>query len=343
VKLNPSTFQATVTDILENKQVVPFLGCMAQNLSLSCTNLLLLYAQAKQIAEKSGGEVDLSNCRFASQTEWSHYGYSVKDDAPVYYLVSPYIYETDDGFVCDYRPAPVLPSTSLIPPDGETSEWKPELKDVGGKILGRTEKHIETASPDRVNSLVRAEYNKDDDVFYVASDLNENDAGKALISAYIIYMLEQNGINDSVIVQGVKYVVMAYFGQRDNSIREPLFGKWKEEEPEEVLKKLGFIRAYSFLAVQDLSTPLLSYDEAGLMNTTLSSDFETNDDYIDLLNDVLEDALSQKHELHTVVLELRRKLGLCDERTVEELVKKKEADGGFLYSYQPFQMRWAAI
>jgi hypothetical protein len=106
---------------------------------------------------------------------------------------------------------------------------------------------------------------------------------------------------------------------------------------------LGFIRAYSFLAVQDLSTPLLSYDEAGLMNTTLSSDFETNDDYIDLLNDVLEDALSQKHELHTVVLELRRKLGLCDERTVEELVKKKEADGGFLYSYQPFQMRWAAI
>jgi hypothetical protein len=330
-------------DILENNQVVTFLGFMAQNLSFSCTNLLLLYAQAKQMAEESGKDVNLSDCRFASQTEWIHLGYSVKDNAPAYYLAAPYIYKTDDGFVCDYRPAPVIPSASLIAPDGNTGEWKPQLKDIGGKILGRTGKHIETTPPDRVSSLVQAEYNAQDDVFYVSSDLNENDSYKALVSAYIIYMLSENGINDPIIVQGVKYVVMAYFGQHDKSVREPLFRPWLKKDMPVVLNSLGFIRAYSFLIAQDLSVPLLSYDETSLMNTTLPSKIISNNEYIDLLETVLEDAAKQKHELHTVVMELRRKLSLCDEHTVEELIKRKAENGGFLYSYQPYLLRWNAI
>jgi hypothetical protein len=336
MQINKKKFYGLAKDIVDKNNIIYFLNIVSLNISLDTNNLMLLYKQDKNMTTVCGKKA------------WESFGRQVQDGAPVYQIMAPKLILKNDTLNVEYDFVGVIDAKYTI---GGSFKPKPSPHYISDTLVGLTNRTIEIVSPDKLQDKYNgAEYNSDNNVFYVSNRLTDNRRAEAIIRAYVkFYLAEMSEYNyqnqeDVCLLNSVVYILYRLY-DLDAKFKGVLFRDLELRTEEEAY---SFVNNTVFIArdiMQKLNFAFLTFDEIMIFNS-ISGFSDKNDKRTsgadrkvkmkNGLEKVTGELCDKDKEITASADEFFDKLENCCDEDVAKMYKEAQ-EKGFLPSYPPFE------
>lgn len=340
MQINRNKFYELAKDIVDKNNIIYFLNIVSLNISLDPHNLMLLYKQDKNMTTVCGKKA------------WEGFGRQVQDGAPVYQLLAPKLTLNNDTLNVEYDFVGVIDAKYTI---GGSFKPKPSPHYISDTLVGLTNRTIEIVPPDKLQDKYNgAEYNSDNNVFYVSNRLTDNRRAEAIIRAYVkFYLAESPEYNfqnqeDVCLVNSVTYILYKLY-DLDAKFKGVLFRDLEVRTEEEAYKFLCNTVVIARDIMQKLNFAFLTFDETMIFNCV--SGFENKKEerpsekkhrLRNGLEKITGELFEKDKEITASADEFFDKLENCCDDDIVKMYKEAQ-DKGFLPSYPPFEFTVKAL
>ena len=317
---------SATTEIAKTENIMGFFDLMSHNITLSCLNLILLHNQIPKALEVCG------------EMAWERIGRKVISNPKTAVLMCPEVTVKDkeDSVSVAYKPAIVIDYNSTT---GRPLPGKDIPKNIVDAISLAANTSVETVNPSLIKEKgVGAEYNQERCVFFLSNKWsNSNRQNEAMLYAYIEYICGIQGVIEDVELRhAIRYVVSKYLGissQSINSIQSGIFLKLSNRAPQRIYEFFYLVRTLSFKIIEDITSPMLSFEETALVNGILNN---ANHDWFMRKLDMVADEIDYL-EWSEIALSLKEKIRVEASNKVLKLYIQK-SKYGYVYTYPPYRL-----
>lgn len=336
MQINKKKFYNLAKDIVDKNNIIYFLNIVSLNISLDPNNLMLLYKQDKNMTTVCGKKA------------WEGFGRQVQEGAPVYQILAPKLYLKNDTLNVEYDFVGVIDAKYTI---GGSFKPKPSPHYISDTLVGLTNRTIEIVPPDKLQDKYNgAEYNSENNVFYVSNRLTDNRRAEAIIRAYVKFYLAEmteynyQGQEDICLLNSIVYILYRLY-DLDAKFKGVLFRDLEFRTEEEAYKFIHNTVYISRDIMQKLNFVFLTFNEIMIFNCISGFENKTEKRVSGAerklrlkngLEKVTGELFDSDKEITASADEFFDKLENCCDEDVVKMYSEAQ-DKGFLPSYPPFE------
>lgn len=337
--LNINDLKSKVRTLIETEQILRYLDIVVANPGLSYLNHMLLFFQSEK-AELICG-----------RGAWESMGRTIKKNAVMLHMIYPAIVVTaeDEKIVSDNIEMNgyfmiqnikfdicylVIGVYALSDTQGNEIPKKVCCSNFMDRIAISTGASFEITDK-KFGFGQMGEYDATTDIFYISKFCPNERRNEVLLSIFIDYMMHDNENNDKELKLALRYVVLKYFDCDTTNINPKLFGLLRKRTDEELTVFFRQLQILSWKAINELQEVLtLNFNETAFINELIYSN--RKDDLYLLLDKVIasiENEVSSglNSDIKEELLELKHKLSLWDEETIQKMYIQKQRNRMFTY------------
>lgn len=343
--LNINDLKSKVRTLIETEQILRYLDIVVANPGLSYLNHMLLFFQSEK-AELICG-----------RGAWESMGRTIKENAVMLHMIYPAIVVTAERLPCE-KDGKIVSDDMEMNTHFMIQNTKFDIRYlvIGVYALSDTQGNeilkkvccsnfmdriaISTGASFEITDKKfgfgqMGEYDATTDIFYISKFCPNERRNEVLLSIFIDYMMHDNENNDKELKLALRYVVLKYFDCDTTNINPKLFGLLRKRTDEELTVFFRQLQILSWKAINELQEVLtLNFNETAFINELIYSD--RKDDLYLLLDKVIasiENEVSSglNSDIKEELLELKHKLSLCDEETIQKMYIQKQRNRIFTY------------